>query len=344
MKLNRALALVVMAFLGTAVFAWSHAHRKARKAVASASHALVQNLDAGLILAGKIVPMITKPIIGRNLNLAVPLNTWVKQGDTIGTVESQTAAGEMDGARQELEEAISAERKAEERIRQAQEELGTLPAQVNTMRVQEALAETAEFDAEQEFERREDAARSGFTPSIDYDTAVTAQDSAEAAVISLRSNLAEAAIEIDEWKARAQEAQAELGEATKRRNAAEAVLAQMQGGSENEPIVSPADGIIVDSGDPAGTGFGIASDPRKLCAYAMVRRADLMMLRVGQEALIVLDSRPAVAFHAKVSAISETPVDSSKNGSYQVTFVVDNPGGTWLSGGSVHVRLARSSR
>ena len=161
---------------------------------------------------------------------------------------------------------------------------------------------------------------------------------------SLRSSLTAAAIEIDEWEAKAQEAQAELGEATTRRNAADVVFERMQGGPESEPIVSPADGIILDSGEPVGTGFGIASNPRQLCAYAMVRQADLMMVEVGQQALIVLDARPAVTFQATVSAISETPVDSSEGSSYQVTFAVDNSGGTWLSGAAMHARLARSSR
>jgi multidrug resistance efflux pump len=349
MKLKRLTTIILMASLGTALFAWNHVHAKAHRAkahktVVSVSRQLVHDDDTGLLLAGTIVPLITTPIMGRNLNLEVPLNTWVRRGDVIGTAVPQPAPGEMDSARQEIEKASSAQRRAERRIRHAEEELGALRARVGGMDNREALAETAEFDAERESERRDTLFQSGLARGLKYDAAFTARDSAEAAVNSVRSNLAMAALSIDEWEAEAQEARAELDQATTRRNAAEVVRAQMQEGAEDGPIVSPADGIIVASGQPDGTSFGIASDPRQLRAYAMVRQADLMAVRVGQQALIVLDARPAVTFHAKVSEISETPVDSSEGSAYQVAFVVDNPEGTWLAGAAMHARVAPSSR
>lgn len=344
MKLKRSMALILMTGCAAAIFAWSHAESKARKAAASASRQLVPADDASLILAGTIGPAITTPIIGRNWNLTVPLNTWVNRGDVIGTEESQPAPGEMHSARQELEEARSAEQRAEDEVRQAEEELVTIQEQASSIESQEARAETTEFDAEREFERRDILLRSGLTSRFDYNTAVTARASAEAAVESISSNLAETSVETDEWEAKAQAAQADLREATTRRNASEGFVEQMQVGYRAEPIVSPADGIIVAYAQPDGTKFGIASDPRRPCAFAMLRPVDLMAVRVGQESLIVLDAHPAVTLRAKVSAISEDPVDSSAGALYQVTFVVDNPGGTALSGAAMHARMVRSPR
>jgi hypothetical protein len=344
MKLTRLMALILLTSLGTALFALSHAHSKAHKAVAAASRELVQNNDTGLILAGTVVPMITTPIIRQDFHLAVPLDSWVERGEVIGTAESPTAPWEMDSAWQEVGEAISVERRAEDRVRQVEEELGRMQAQAGNMDGQEVRAESAKLDAERELERRDTFFRFGLTSSVDFDTAVMARDSAEAAVESMRSNLAAAAIDTDEREAEAQEAKAELREATTSRSAAEVAFERVRGGSHDELIVSPADGIIVASGLPEGTSFGIASDPRQLRAYAMVRAADLMAVRVGQESLIALDARPAVTFHAQVSAISETPVDSPEGAFYQVTFVVDNPGGTWLSGAAMHARMVRSDR
>jgi multidrug resistance efflux pump len=343
MKLNRSIALVLMTSVAVAIFAWSLAHSRARKAVASASRQLAPDDNPGLVLAGTIIPAITTPIIGRNLNLAIPLNTWVERGEVIGTAESQTDRGEMDSARQELEEATSAERMAEDGIRQAEEELGTLRSQVTSMDGQESVAETAEFDAEREFERRDILFHSGLASRLEYEAAVAARDSHEAALSSIRSNLAAAAIKIHEWEAKAQEARVTLDEATTRRNAAEVVFEQMQGPID-EPIFSPAAGIIVASGQPVGPSFGIASDPRQLCAYAMVRQADLMAVGIGQQFLIVLDAQPGVTLHATVSAVSETPGDSSAGPSYEVAFVVDNPGGTWLSDAAMHAFMTQSSR
>jgi membrane fusion protein, multidrug efflux system len=343
MKLKRLTTLILLTSLGTALFAWSHVHAKAHRAAVSASRQLVHHDGTGLLLAGAIGPMITTPIMGRNLNLVVPLNTWVRRGDVIGTAVPQPP-GEAGSAPQELQEAISAERRAQDRIRQIEEDLGTLRARVGSMDDREVLAETAAFDAERESEQRHTLLRSGFTPDLKYDEAATARDSAEAAVDSIRLNAAVSALAMDDWEAEAQDAQAELDQATMRRHAAEIVFAQMRGGAVDGPIVSPADGIIVAFRQPEGTRFGIASDPRQLCAYALVRQADLMGVRVGQQALIVLDARPDVTFHAKVSTISETPVNSAEGDSYEVAFVVDNPRGAWLSGAAMHARMAPSLR
>ena len=88
MKLNRWMALILMTSLGAALFVWSHAQTKAYKSVNAAPTQLLRDEDTGLILPGTVFPMITTPIVGRNLNLAVPLNVWVKQGEVIGTVQS----------------------------------------------------------------------------------------------------------------------------------------------------------------------------------------------------------------------------------------------------------------
>ena len=64
-------------------------------------------------------------------------------------------------------------------------------------------------------------------------------------------------------------------------------------------------GVLVASGETAGGELGIASDSRQLCAHAMVRQADLMAVRVGQQARIVVDADPEETLRGTVSAISE---------------------------------------
>ena len=288
--------------------------------------------------------MITTPIVGRNLNLAVPLNAWVKHGEVIGTAASEVDPGDRERAWQELGEARSAEQRAEDEIRRAEEELSTLQTQVSSMDREEAAADTAKFEAEREFERQDAMLRSGLTSRFDYTAAATARNSSEAAIYSIRADVAESAIAIDEWQAKAQEAEAALRDATMRRNAAEAVFQRMQGSPTGEPVISPADGIIVASGKTAEAGLGIASDPRQLCAYAMVRQADLMEMRIGQQAVIVIDGQPSDTLPGMVTAISETPVDLAEGPFYEVTFAVENPGGTWLSGAAVHVHMSRPLR
>jgi hypothetical protein len=181
--------------------------------------------------------------------------------------------------------------------------------------------------------------RSGLTSRFDYNAAATARDSSEAATYSIRSELADSAIMLDEWQAKALEAGTTLREATTHRNAAEAVFQRIQGSPRGEPVMSPAEGVLV-SGEEAGAGFGIASDSRQLCGHAMVRQADLMAVRVGQQARIVLDADAGETLRGTVRAISEVPIDLSEGTFYEVTFGVENPAGTWLPSAAMHAHMA----
>ena len=134
-------------------------------------------------------------------------------------------------------------------------------------------------------------------------------------------------VQIDTWEARAAAARANLAVATERRNAARALAEPARRADKIAPVVSPADGMIVVSEDPVGTRVGIASDPDQLCAYAKLRQADLTSIRIGQQA-VVLDGEPAVTLRAKVTAISETPLDSQGGATYPVALSVENPGRT----------------
>ena len=77
MNVNRWMAPILMACLGVAMFVWSHAQTKAYKSVNAAATQPRRDEDTELILPGTVFPMITTPIVGGNLNLAVPLNVWV---------------------------------------------------------------------------------------------------------------------------------------------------------------------------------------------------------------------------------------------------------------------------
>lgn len=344
MKLSRSVALILMTCCAAAVFAWSHADSRARKAVAGAGRKVVENSDGSLVLAGTIGPAIMTPVIGRNWDLTGPSNTGVDPSEAVGAQESRARSVEMDSARQELDAARSAEQRAEDEVRQAEEDLGTIQNQASSMDSEKARAEIAEVDAEREFERRDALLRTGLTSRFDYDTAVTVRESAEEAVDSIGSKLAETSVETDVLEAKVQEAEADLREATTRGTQAEVVIEQMEAGSQFEPVTSPGDGSGLAPRLPEGIGFEAVPNARHLYGHAGLRPADLMAVQVGQKSLIVLDAKPSVTFSAKVSAISEEPIESSDGTLYIVTFVVDNPGGTSFTDAAMHVRMIRSGR
>jgi multidrug resistance efflux pump len=344
MRLKQLAALTLMASLAVALLGWDLARSKVRKTVVPAKPELDLNHETGLILRGTLIPMITKPIAVRDLKLMVPLNTQVQQGEVIGVAPVQTAPAEMEHAQSELADASYSIAQAEERLREVNQELTTRRAQASNMSAQEIAAESCELEAEGEFARRETLFRSGLVSGLDYDAAAVARASADTALTSLRSDMAVIQVEIDEWEAMAAEAQANLAVATERRNAAQALAGPAQRAEAIAPVVSPAEGMIVVSEDPVGRGVGIASDPGQLCAYAGLKQADLTSVRIGQQALIVLDGEPAVTLQAKVTAISENPVDSPEGAAYAVALSVENPGRRWMSGVAVHVLIERPSR
>lgn len=339
MKLKRSILLILLALCAAALFGLGRAELRSHKKSASTRNA-EQDGEPGLSLAGTIGPTITVPVLARNLHLTVPINGAVKRGDVIGTEESTTNLLEVEGARRELEDACSGERRAIETVRQLEERLAAAQSRTSSLDREEVEAGMAESDAEREFERNDHLHRSGLLSRFDYDAAVAAQASAETTANSVRSNISEASIDTDELEATALEAKAELREATERRAAAQAAFDTMPGGVEVRRVVSPADGVIVTSALPEGTSLGIASDG-PLFAHAMVPEADLMQVRIGQEASIVLDARPSAEFHAQLMAIAETPVDLPDGSFYELTFVVENQGGPWLTGVAMHARLAR---
>jgi hypothetical protein len=53
----------------------------------------------------------------------------------------------------------------------------------------------------------------------------------------------------------------------------------------------------------------------------------------------VLDADPEELLRGTVTAISEAPTDLSEGTFYEVTFVVENPAGTWLPDGAMHAHL-----
>ena len=343
MRLKRSTVLILIASLAAALLGGIFAH-STRKTVVRAKDELDLNHETSLILHGTLIPMITIPIAARDLKLIVPLNTQVQQGEVIGVAPIQTAPAEMARARSEFTDADARVAQAEASLRQINDELNTRRAQASSMTTREIGAASGELEADGEFGRRETLFRSGLTSELDYDGAAVARASADAALTSLRSDMAAIQAEIDEWETRAAEAQANLAAATERRNAAQALAGPAQRVDEIAPVLSPADGMIVVSQDPVGTSVGIASDPGQLYAYAALQQADLTSIRVGQQALIVLDGEPAVTLQGKVTVISETPVDSPEGATYPVALSVENPGRTWMGGVTVHVLIERPSR
>ena len=112
-------------------------------------------------------------------------------------------------------------------------------------------------------------------------------------------------------------------------------------------IVAPFAGRVVERSvhlgenvNPGKACFTIVDfDPVRARLYFPER--DLAAVKVGQPALVSLDSHPGQVFDARVSLVN--PVVDQTNGTFKVTLELPNPGGSLRPGAFARVRLKTGS-
>jgi multidrug resistance efflux pump len=291
-----------------------------------------------LTLAGTLKPLLSVPIGAGNLELNTPLNSWVSRGQVIGVADSEASPEEINEARLLSEEAKDAVAEGQEKIRELDADLESARADVSYVEAQLVSAENAELETKQESSHRELLFRQRLASQLDYDAAVSRRDAAASAVAAVQSHLGATLRRIDELERSSLAAQSMVTEKTARSREAEVEVQQMEENRRRVPVVSPADGLIIASDTVPGT-FGIATDPTRLRAYAQVRQRDIMSVRIGEEALIVIPSESAVNMDAKVTEIGEVLTNSAGGPAYPIALSVQNPTGKQFAGGPVRVIL-----
>ena len=112
-------------------------------------------------------------------------------------------------------------------------------------------------------------------------------------------------------------------------------------------IVAPFAGRVVERGihlgetvTPGKPCFTIVDfDPVRARLYFPER--DLPAIKVGQQALVTMDSQPGKIFDARVTLVN--PVVDQANGTFKVTLELPNPGGSLRPGAFARVRLKTGS-
>jgi multidrug resistance efflux pump len=330
--------LTFLAMIAALLITWAGIHSRLRRGVLYDTRPKpVFKDDRGFVLTGTLSLVVTTQIDARNLELAVPLNSWVLKGQLIAEADSGVAPEQINRALLCREEANAAVAEAQANIREIDAELATTRADARNIESELISSETAELEGRLEFERRDRLFRNEVASQLDHDEAVFTRDSAASAAAEVRSHLGATLVKISELETRSRNARSSLSEAMMRSSATEAGVEQMEQ-TGRTPVISPADGFIVASDLFPGT-FGIASDPDLLCVHTHVHQADVASVRFGQQAVVAIYGEPATTLRAKVSAISETPINSPDAASYVVTLSVENPEAKRFAGASVEIRL-----
>jgi membrane fusion protein (multidrug efflux system) len=132
-----------------------------------------------------------------------------------------------------------------------------------------------------------------------------------------------------------------------KRRTAEVELEQARHNLTLTRIVAPFSGRVVERtvhlGETVASGKScftlVDFDPVLARLYFPER--DLPAVKVGQLALVTLDSQPGKVFEARVSLVN--PVVDQSNGTFKVTLELPNPGGALRPGAFARVRLKTGS-
>jgi HlyD family secretion protein len=341
--LQRWTVRVLMVFLAFALLASFYVHSPPSKPISYTRQNAASRSNTSFTVPATLVPMITAVIAAPDLTVTAILNAPVHRGDPIGLAPVMNASGETEYSGSELADANREIAQAEEALRQVSEELNAKEMEIGTMRRQEISAAAGELEAEEELACRTVLFRSGLASEFDYDAAASVRASAQAALNSVRSKIAITQVEIDEFEARQRDARARLADAVQRRNAAQSLMEPQRANGAREPVVAPADGLLVANSDPENASIGIASDPARVYAYTELRQSERASMQIGQPVLIVLDAEPSATLRATVRSVSGSPVDLNGN-VYRVGLSIESPGGRWFTGVAVHLRFDRFPR
>jgi len=345
MQTRRLIAVVLLSATCVTGAAWKFARLwSTRRANSIASLQSVQEGPtlkfSGLFAAGSSVPIIS-PI----LELDVPVNSWVKKGQVIGFSASGANPDPslLMEARLQLAEADAA-------VEAAREELSKLESETPPVETPPADAESrtlavqaAALESERAMETRERLYREGRLSEIEHDRLVAQNRVAQQQEEELDTTVSAQPATVGNGPTmNPDEARAALRSALERRRRARAEVQTLASAARPLPVVSPADGYLVQSSD-YDDAFEIVPDLRRK-VEATIQAKERPLVRVGQRATVTVEDQPGSVFHAVVDAIGHPQPASVGVAIVPVTLAVTDPAGIRPESTRVSITLPISGR
>ena len=246
-------------------------------------------------------------VMGRVVELPVIEGQQIEQGSLLARIDPVQAQSELDAA----EAAIGA---LEADARAASEQVGSARADLR-------FAEAREQEAQSVFDRTEALFERTLVSRSELDAATAALASAEAQIAAAEAGIARVV---------------GSGEAALRRVAqAEAQAARARDALSKTAIVAPIDGVVsrlqVREGEMVvmgiqnqpGTVLMTLSDLSELNADVKVAEADVLRVRVGQSAEVMLEAIPGESFPGRVTEVGASALPQIGSGAAAREFRVE---------------------
>lgn len=279
-----------------------------------------------LHLKGKWQVPETVPVIDPLIELDVPLNSWVAQGQLIGMTRTGARPDPSieQEARLRLSEANDAVAEARREVQALDGEVAGTDAVASDAESRLVQAENAAVATESVAPERNQLYRSGLADSLTHDKELQRRQAAEEQAQKLQEQAVVPGSNDADLKAARSGAREKLRAALEEQQAAQSALANITRAAGIVPVQAPAEGFLVIRDENSGT-YEIALSARPRVA-ATVAEAERALVQRGQTATISCAAQPGVAFHAKVESVGNAQEDDEGHTVFPVTLVVTDPG------------------
>lgn len=279
-----------------------------------------------LRLKGKWQAPETVPVIDPLIELDVPLNSWVAQGQLIGM--TRTGARPDPSVEQEarlrLSEANDAVAEARRQVQALDSEVADTDAVAGDAESRLVQAENAAVAKESVAPERNQLYNSGLEDSLTHDKDMQRQQAAEEQMQKLQERAVVPGSDTGNLKSARSEAREKLRAALEEQRAAQSALANITRSAGVVPVQAPTEGFLVIRDENSGA-YEIALNARPRVA-ATVAEASRTLVQRDQPATIRCEAQPGVVFHAKVESVGKAQEDDEGHTVFPVTLVVTDPG------------------
>ncbi|GAA5232921.1 HlyD family efflux transporter periplasmic adaptor subunit [Verticiella sediminum] len=235
---------------------------------------------------------------GRVVDILVDEGAFVKAGDVLGHMQTDTLQAQLAEAQANRQQAINAAASAQAQVAVRQSEKAASEAQL-------MQRETELANAQQRLQRSESLVRSGATSTQQRDDDRAAMRGAQAAITAAKAQIAAADATIMAAEAQVVGAQSSV-------KATEATITRIEADIRDSQLVAPRDGRvqykIAQPGEVLGAGGKVLNLVDLSDVYMTFFLPETVAGRValGSEARIILDAAPQYVIPATISFVAAT--------------------------------------
>lgn len=288
-------------------------------------------------------------VSGNIKELHADFNTKVKKGQLVARIDPEIFEAKVNQAKANLDNTRAAVLNARAMLQKTEADVANAKASLEVAKANGAKAKVAVLDAQIKLTSRINLFKEGGISAEERDSAQATYDSNIAALEAARAQEQAAQFSLRAAQAQREVTQAQMASAEAQVRQSEAALRQSQVDLDHTFIRAPVDGTVVSRNVDVGqtvaaslsapTLFLIAQDLTKMQVDTNVDEADIGRVRVGQDAVFIVDAFPNETFKGKVVQIRQAAMNVQNVITYNAVIAVSNPDLKLFPGMTANVKI-----